>query len=143
MDHFPNQSGRIHHLGEPPPQSSHHLLSTLSPSHTHACVHRTCMRIILLLFSRRTCRDGSFPRFCQSDVASGHFPALPGEALWVILSDGKRGGECYLHAALMFKRQPERFLGSGGPRLHGRGANKWIRWYLRWPSLLPGGAAPF
>lgn len=41
---------------------------------------------------------------CNSSIAlGGKTHLLSYEELWVILSDVKKGGECYLDAALMFK----------------------------------------
>lgn len=56
-------------------------------------------------FSKGSCWEGSFLMFLQQrhSLRMQNISELPDEALWVILSDVKRGGECYLHAALMLK----------------------------------------
>lgn len=159
MDHFPiwGTSGRIHHLGQPDVRHSHQSFQIKGPPHPFAplsdplsiyfsfnikCVYayththtHTCIRTFSSFFPAEMAHLACF---CHGALALGckTLPALPGEAWWVILSDVKRGGECYLHAALMFKQQSERFLGSGGLCVHGWRANKCIRSYRRWPTLL-------
>lgn len=81
-----------------------HMLANLNTLKRTRAVHWNSLTFSSY-FSKGSCWKGSFLMFLQQrhSLRMQNISELPDEALWVILSDVKRGGECYLHAALMLK----------------------------------------